>query len=369
MGIPYKFTIPEYNYGTLSGNPHTETYRMLLFRQHKDIIINKIKQDSPPMNDRQYISLRRKFHQYYSQLIMSIITNRTYSEEWRPQIQLEDGMFNTPTLDETRQFYADLNFALSGFGFNLVYSADCFNIVSSIKDIIHKMMEYNPPQPQYTRIEDRTRVTYKFQSDTISIPKNTYIKCVKAYTGKDNVDTSILCCLLRYKTLNSGANQFVVDLRYKEALRKTAGFDFECFGSVFNRYYTHYCSMFYDLERDFGSCGSFMALHIDAGYYMANPPYDENLLNKMYACVKQALRGNVVILMSIPLWTDYELEGRIDTEHLYREKQIREEKFHTDMDPSVMVPIPKYINYLFTNTTNDIHNFLEFYSKFGKKIK
>ena len=363
--MKYEFEIPKYIYGVDKNDISTELYRMQLFDEYKNTIINTIEKNifkSPP-SKKERSHVRKKVHQYFSQLIMSIITNRTYSSVWRKEVILEDGLFNTPTLDETSQFYIDINNILRSY--NVQYKNDQFNIINSFKYIIEKLQQHNPHPVEFS-CEVTDKVCYNVGHLKLTMSKVIYDKCVKSHKG-ENYQRDILCCLLRYKTLNSGANQFVVDLSYKDELKKY-GFNFECFASVFNRYYDNYCSMFYDLEKHFGSCGSFMALKIKAGYYMANPPYDENLLDKMYTCVTRALHdSNVVILMSIPLWDNYELETRIDAEHLYKKRQVREEQFHTDMDPSIMVLIPKYINYLFYNTSDDINNFLKFYDT--KKIQ
>ena len=374
-----RFKVPKYIYGVKSGNPHLELYRMKLFEAHKDSVISQIK-SGLNMSQKESISMSRKIQQYYSQLIMSVITNRTYNLVFTDEIHLADGMFNIPTPQEMEQFYVDINGIFIRMGISRKYKNDYFKVIEAFKYIIHKLQTWRPTSsPNFLREEIRgsggalIRITYTIDRYVISIPQVTYNKCVETYKGEpQNLDTAILCCLLRYKTLNSGANQFVVDLQYKEQLRKY-GFDFECFGSVFNKYYTHFCSMFYDLEKDFGSCGSFMALKIEQGYYMANPPYDENLLDKMYACVKRGLTSSnsVVILMSIPKWENYELEQRIDNEHLFAVRQIRLEKFHTDMDPSVMVSIPAYINYLFhtKKIEANLSEFLKFYKQIGERIK
>ena len=39
--------------------------------------------------------------------------------------------------------------------------------------------------------------------------------------------------------------------------------------------------MFYDIEKHFGSFGSFYLIKYIKGFYIANPPYDDLLLNKM----------------------------------------------------------------------------------------
>lgn len=193
---------------------------------------------------------------------------------------------------------------------------------------------------------------YKIPPNELQITDIIIEKCQNKYKGSDNLFYDLLlCCLIRYISLSSGANQFVIDLKYKKILRERFGVNFECFASVFNHYYDYYCSMFYDIEKYFGSSGSFMSLKINQGFYIANPPYDDTILNKMYIKVKRSLQSNkpVAFIMNIPKWEDYSLEKNIESDHLYYSKQSKHEYFHDPMKPSRKVLIPPYISYLFFN--------------------
>lgn len=85
--------------------------------------------------------------------------------------------------------------------------------------------------------------------------------------------------------------------------------------------------------------------------YMANPPYDEDLLKHMYEVVKKSLLSSesICFIMSIPQWEDYDLENKIETENIYKLKKIKHEKFHNPFDKMKMITIPPYISYLFWN--------------------
>jgi 16S rRNA G966 N2-methylase RsmD len=225
------------------------------------------------------------------------------------------------------------------------------NTLDNISDFVPKARGnvFTYTNNLYT-FEPKTATKYRLPS--VKVPKHIEEKCKKHYVGDaDNFHTLLLCILLRYDSLGSGANQFAVDLEYKDQLRNNYGTNFECFASVINRYYDNFCSMFYDLERDFGSKGSFMALDIKQGFYMANPPYDENLLAKMYQQVKKALSSNlpVAFIMSIPKWTDFALQKEIELDAIYDAEQIKHEYFHNPMSTDEKVLIPEYISYLFFN--------------------
>jgi hypothetical protein len=217
---------------------------------------------------------------------MSILTNRTFEKD---VIELEDGLFLIPTTKELQSFYNDLNYYYK----SNIFVNDEFKIIRIIKNCIEhitqKVNNIDLTKKIYNIYKDDKKISY-----TINKKKDIYIKLdlhlnnfiVKKlydeYNGDKNmIDDYILCGIIRYATLGSGANQFVVDLEYKELLRKETGLNFECFGSMFNHYYKYYCSMFYDIEKYFGSCGSFFSVKTKKGIFMANPPYDDTLLNKM----------------------------------------------------------------------------------------
>lgn len=353
----YSFIVPEYKYKISTISPLIEIYRFNLMNEFVDELYNKIK-----------ILNNNKVYQYFSQLIMSIISDKTNIPYNIDTIYLDDGLFNNCTIEHTDQFYKDISYATKK-----TFTNDEFHIVDNIKQIIDKISEFvNKSDLTFNFTTEYVNNKYYFKINNSNLTKYKNIKnldyldylqknlvlddyvmnnCKKHYKG----DTSqfhklVLCCLIRYATLHSGANQFVVDLQYKDQL-KTFGLNFECFGSVFNRYFDNFCSMFYDLEKDFGSKGSFMGLKIIKGFYMANPPYDENLLKNMYDRVKLALKSEepVIFIMSIPKWENYKLETDIDNDKLYDVKHIKHERFHDPMNIKNKVLIPDYISYLFFN--------------------
>lgn len=356
----YIFQIPKYVYRTTEIlHPLLEICRLKLM----DDLIKKIKNKSDiklGINNKVTI---RKIKQYFSQLLMNINTRKTFVEVDTEIIYLDDGLFNLPTDMEIEDFYRDVNYLIE----KKIFKLDEFDIKESIADILVSVTKFA------TKIENISDIIYDFRNNKYTIKSDIlrkynfdgilYLlndlvvdqeiidKTKKKYSGSDTqYHTILLCCLLRYVSFGSGANQFVVDITYKKQLKKF-GFNFECFASALNHYYDYYCSAFYDVEKYFGSLGSFMALKITQGMYMSNPPYDNNLLIKMYSKVKSALnsKSSVAFIMSIPKWKDFELEKEIDIDNLYISRQIKYEYF---MNPITKehVLIPPYISYLFYNT-------------------
>lgn len=353
----YVFETPKYIYNTTTDlHPLLEIHRLKLI----DNIIKKIKnQVDTKLGIKNKVTVR-KIKQYFSQLLMNINTQKTFTNA--KTIYLDDGLFNLPTDTELEDFYRDINYLIEKNIFKLdefdIKQSITYTIVSikkfadKIKNVSDTIYDFN--ENKYI-IKSDILTTYKCDNiryllNNLVVDQEIINKTKTKYSGPDNqYYTILLCCLLRYTSFGSGANQFVVDITYKKQLKKF-GFNFECFASSLNHYYDNYCSAFYDIEQYFGSLGSFMALKIIRGMYMCNPPYDNNLLVKMYSKVKSALNSKapVVFIMSIPKWKDFDLEKEIDTDNLYTSRQIKYEYF---MNPITKehVLIPPYIGYLFYN--------------------
>ena len=69
--------------------------------------------------------------------------------------------------------------------------------------------------------------------------------------------------------------------KFKKDLSEQYSINFELFGSCFNHVYNKYCSLYYDLERYFGSVGNFFNIKLNEGIYFANPPFDETIMRNM----------------------------------------------------------------------------------------
>jgi len=367
MANQYLFTVPEYIYKTTDiVSPILELFRL----KQINTIIYSIRQSVQKVLDANHISKKisdKKVRQYFSQLLMSIYSNRTMQPS--NKITLSDGLFNLPMLDETKGFYRDLNFF---FGRDL-FKNDEFDLVDlingAIKSITNFVQEHTSHltdvvyqfDTKYNKFTLDLKTLAQFNLDKTAnrvndlvidneiLNKNRAKYLTNPFGEKYSFLSIMLVCLLRYHALGSGANQFVVDIEYKKRLREF-GFNFECFASAINHFYDYYGSLFYDIEKYLGSQGSFMAIKIVQGCYMANPPYDDKLLANMYQKVIQSLGSNkpVAFIMSLPKWPDFWLENQVDTEHVYRLKKLKYEFFMNPLSKK-MVLIPPYVSYLFYN--------------------
>lgn len=80
----------------------------------------------------------------------------------------------------------------------------------------------------------------------------------------------------------------------------------ECFASVFNHYFDKFCSAFPDLEKPFGSLGSFFeTTKFVAPMVYVNPPFDETVI---HAAIDHVLtiRNPGHYIMTLPRWENYD---------------------------------------------------------------
>jgi hypothetical protein len=126
---------------------------------------------------------------------------------------------------------------------------------------------------------------------------------------------SIMCLILRYNTLESYNQQLAVNPEFYEFLKRKYKINFELFASSLNCNYDNYCSLFYDLEKEFNSLGNFNLLTIKQGFYTANPPFDEEIMKNMAMQLINMINNtsnSLSIFITIPAWNnndydDYEV--------------------------------------------------------------
>lgn len=164
-------------------------------------------------------------------------------------------------------------------------------------------------------------IEFKILNHKVFINKKNYKKLSKRVT-----DDVIYCLLLRYKMLNMNTYSLSVPPKIMSMLQDEFQIEFELFGSPMNSYMKHFCSIFGDLEKHFGSYGSFFDLTITKGNFEANPPFDNEIIkltiNKLCDTLNNSTKP-ILIFLIIPGWErdnrygNYEgLELLIKNEHL-----------------------------------------------------
>lgn len=171
----------------------------------------------------------------------------------------------------------------------------------------------------YTMINSSDGVIFTPLDETIKklyIPNEIYNRLCKRYREYKRLnphsykfDDLIFILLLRYHTFDSGGQQWGMPIKVRKRFKRCCSFDFECFASSLNHYYTYYCSIFYDIEKYFMSIGFFQNVEYKRGNFMANPPYELNLLKQMYCVITQSIKQNnhkLLFLFGLPGWDRYD---------------------------------------------------------------
>ncbi len=143
--------------------------------------------------------------------------------------------------------------------------------------------------------------------NSILLPKNVYDRCKKRFIGPNNKFHEYLwIILLRYQLLGSNNNQLGVLPNVLNMMKKDFDLNFECFASSINSYNKNYCSIYYDVEKYFGSKGSFFNLHCISGTYSFNPPYQINIINrginKIINFLDNSGNEELTFILTIPIW-------------------------------------------------------------------
>lgn len=148
-----------------------------------------------------------------------------------------------------------------------------------------------------------------YNNNPIFINNKLYKKVINRFPKnfEYNKDMYIWCLCKRYSILSSFNNQLAVHPNTMKDLSKKFNINFELFGSVFNTFNTSYCSLFYDIEKYFGSMGSFFDINILSGGFSVNPPFDYHIIKDTIDICNNCLskKPNIIFIIWIPIWDNY----------------------------------------------------------------
>lgn len=153
--------------------------------------------------------------------------------------------------------------------------------------------------------------------ENLIIPKNVYFKMRKKSKNVNikNISNDMLIWIIlyRYQLLSSNNNQLAVLPNVLNKMEMDLGLKFETFGSAINTSTKNYCSVYYDIERYFGSVGSFFNTNFFEGCYSFNPPYQKDIIDngikKILNMLNTAsiLELKLTFIITIPIW---DIEGK-----------------------------------------------------------
>lgn len=162
----------------------------------------------------------------------------------------------------------------------------------------------------------------KYKDKKISINHEHYTKLEKLWsltlghkiTSRFPVDLWNLLC--RYSILfptdrfEGSAFHSSAPERVIQVLNEELGVTHECFASPFNCYLRSYCSAFPDVDRPFGSKGSFFDFRPISGSFEVGPPYTEEVIERTASHIQDLLENSerigteISFIVFVPDWRD-----------------------------------------------------------------
>lgn len=131
----------------------------------------------------------------------------------------------------------------------------------------------------------------------------------------------VLLIVLRYCTILTGGQHWAIPTQHYDYLRRRLGVRNEGFASALNTkaiYYqikgdeSKFCSLFPDIEKKFGSIGSFFKMRFadHAGMWSINPPFLESIISEMSRKILNRMRKaksddiEFIVFTILPNWID-----------------------------------------------------------------
>ena len=120
----------------------------------------------------------------------------------------------------------------------------------------------------------------------------------------------LFALLLRYEAIGGAGFQAALGGTVFRELQASLGVAFECFASPLNCYYGAFCSAFPDVDRPFGSRGSFASFAPLRGAYEANPPFVDGIIDSSAQQIlahletAQGASEPLAFVVVLPGWAD-----------------------------------------------------------------
>lgn len=255
------------------------------------------------LNNIKFKFFKKKIIEYVQIWCWTQYSNPTIKDSVIPYVSNENYNFDV--------FLEALNYMLKT---NLILD-DIKDLINNIKILLKKeYLIYIKKQDKIiiiSKIIKKNNVilfcNYNNKSYNINIYKNLYNRLYKKYkiTNKNtnNIDIYIYCLYFRYAYLDSENQQLAIYIELKNSLKKL-NINFELFGSAINTLSDNYCSLFYDIEKFFGSSGNFFDIKLIEGIYWCNPPYINDLMYNTALKLINYIKSNknIGFLVTIPIW-------------------------------------------------------------------
>jgi Phosphorylated CTD interacting factor 1 WW domain len=218
-------------------------------------------------------------------------------------------------------------------------------IISKLKKTRRRIEEIQKEDIcEYVIRNDGDRVVYvptdsKRNRYHVDITPELYQKLRSTYNGpQDQMDEHIFILLLRYTLFGSKKETISLSVNFvydNPKLLDKIPLEVELFGSPVNRNLDKFCSLYPDIERYWGSIGSFFCLEDKYfekyRYFVSNPPYDNIIMAEASEKIIDVLDkfGDCCFIVSIPDWRPQaNLEGGKYADESYEAYDILKKSPH-----------------------------------------
>lgn len=127
-----------------------------------------------------------------------------------------------------------------------------------------------------------------------------------------DINMLIWCLIYRYRIFENKTQSLSVGLKIYNQIKFKYSTPIELFSSSINSTFPQFCSLYYDIEKYFGSLGSFFNLEIVEGNYTFNPPFDPYVMELAIIHLLKSFEtstSNITVFGFIPIWDS---EGKIE---------------------------------------------------------
>jgi hypothetical protein len=173
------------------------------------------------------------------------------------------------------KLYNTIKYLNNEYSIKLNYLID-FEIIDNNKCIIINLKKDN-------NIIHYIKLPYHIFSHLIKLYNNTIYNEYNNDTIKDNIVIEyIYMIFIRYNSISNGNNQSSILPSFKKLIKDKLNIKIELFGSALNTSMYKFGSVFYDIEKVFGSIGNYFDTNIIKGYYEINPIFDKCLIDNIF---------------------------------------------------------------------------------------
>ncbi|RNA44570.1 phosphorylated CTD-interacting factor 1 [Brachionus plicatilis] len=199
-----------------------------------------------------------------------------------------------------------------------------FNELTKLSFDLKKIKEENCTSEKVS-IELGDNVVVSYKEKQFELNYFHFNKLKDLFLLNEFFDEYLFVLLSRYQTFFRHNQQINEGYGMQASLPKNVftqlyrlfGVTHEAFASPFNCYFRNYCSAFADIDCLFGSSGSFFDYEPIEGSFEANPPFTEEVIERMSIHIENLLNNSarpLSFVVFIPEWVDPPTPGLVNME-------------------------------------------------------